>query len=143
RKNDILKERLDVLNIVLEASHITAVGTADKPVRTALPAPVEHRGTESPHGETADRLKIFLDALVASGKDDDSTAQRTSGCPETSIAQPLAVVHRQHPGRGVLRQRVLRRLVQKGGWFVRRGKHEAPFTSIVHTLIGSDRRKSK
>ena len=106
RKHDLPEKLLQIRSVIVEAGDVTAHRVADQAIGGPLPPPVEHCHGQSAVAEIAYRLEIFLDALIAPGKDDDCALERTNVWREACVAQAQTVARRKEAAGSVVGARI-------------------------------------
>ena len=112
-QHDLLEELFQIACVVEEALHVAALAVADQPVGATLAAPVQGSDAETPVGQVADGLEVFLDALVAARQEDDGALHRTSNGRKKTVADLLAVARGEKAAGRVFRCRIARNFVEE------------------------------
>ena len=108
RQHHALHEMGEILFVFGEIADMALELASDEPARSALSAPIEDRDGEAAPSQLAHHLEIFLDELVATGKDADRAAPILERRAPTRIAQAQALADVEIARLGAERDRVLR-----------------------------------
>jgi hypothetical protein len=105
RQHDFAHEGFDVALILREVAHVALERIAQRPLRTALPAPIHGRDREAARAEVAHGLEIFLDEFGAALEQADG-ALAAGRRRKTREAKTDAVLRLQHARDGIVGHRI-------------------------------------
>src|SRR5262245_34181570 len=105
RQHHLVHERRQIDVVVGKPAHIALARITQEPLRTTLPAPVQHRHSEAARPQVAHGLVILLDELGTAGEQAHRSLASRRRLPART-AQTHAIARLEHAGHDAFRHRI-------------------------------------